>query len=711
MKRSSQHNILGRLAVTILLVSCALCVEAQENNAPPSGAVSYEDLFEKAVFTEESLGDLDGAIALYRQLLDSAQEDRSFVAQAQYRLGLCYLKQGSQDEAVAVLQGLIREFPGQEPVVSEARARLAKLGVAAAQEDMSLRMIWTNAGATLGSPTADGRFLTFTDWSSGDLAIHDLKTGKDRRVTGKGSWDTPGFAEFSVPTPDGEQIAYAWYVGPDVLYDLRVINADGSNQRVVLKDDAIPWLQPIDWSSDGESIFTFLAYLSGEQLAWVDVATGAIQPLGSKRDYTGTIALSPDERYFAFDMDQSDGNRPKDIFISDLSSGEERALMEHPSDDRVVGWAPDGSHLIFVSDRTGEWGLWAVPTADGRIIGEPSLVKASMGQLWPSGQLFPMGFTRSGALYYGISDRMTDVYTADLRNGVAEAAPVKLTRRFEGTNSAPEWSSDGRYLAWISHRDGLYTVVIRDENTGEERDVDVSKNMTRIHGDGWGGIRWSSDNRFVLVAGSAKPQESWMGLFAIDVETGDIEQVAAAENNPLRVPVWAPDGKTLYYTSMDRIRSRNVESGEETVLYTGNVGNIALSPDGKEIAFTTDRYTGAQEHMLQIMPAAGGSPRVVYRSTPSEPFEPRTSLAWSPDGRYLVFGTGLSPDMDAEDVQVTLWRVPVDGGERESLGISMPHLQKARIHPDGDRIVFQAGTRKRETWVMENFIPPSVASR
>jgi len=707
MKNTFKHNPLGRYLLAVVLLLSALALEAGEGSQQPAVAPSYEQLFEKAVFTEESLGDLDGAIELYLELLERSQEDRAFVAQAQYRLGLCYLKKGDQEQAVTTFQKLIENFPGEQQVVTQARARLSNLGYAAARPEMSMRKIWTNGGATLGAPTADGRFLTFTDWSTGDLAVHDLETGNDRRVTDKGSWDSPEFAEFSVPSPDGKQIAYAWYVGPDVLYDLRVANVDGSGAKVVLEDEEVPWLQPVDWSPDGKSVFTFLTYESGDaQFAWVNVGTGETQPIGPRRDYLQvTFDLSPNKRWLAFTLEQEKGARARDIYLMELSSGEESLLMKHPADDRLVGWSPDGNHLVFVSDRTGEWGLWAVPVADGKTTGEPTLVKASMGQLWPNGVLFPMGFTQSGALYYGITDRMTDIYVADLENGVAEGAPTKLTRRFEGKNSAPEWSFDGRYLAWVSKRDGAYTIVIRDTQTGEERDVDVSRKLTRIHGDGWGGIRWSADSRSVLVAGSANPQDSWMGLFAIDVETGDIEQVAAADSNPLRVPVWSADGKTLFYTAMDIIVSRNVETGEDTVLYKGNVGNIALSPNGNEIAFTTDAYTGAQKHMLQVIPASGGNPRVVYQATDSESFEPRTSLTWSPDGQYLVFSTGLSPVGESEDTEVQLWRVPVAGGERESLGIRMPHIQKARIHPDGHQIVFQAGARKQEIWVIENFIP------
>ncbi|MFH0946510.1 MAG: hypothetical protein V2A76_15045, partial [Planctomycetota bacterium] len=58
----------------------------------------------------------------------------------------------------------------------------------------------------------DGRFLTQTDRDTGDLAVLDLLTGQMRRVTDTGSWEGSGsWAEMSVYSPDGSEIAYQWF--------------------------------------------------------------------------------------------------------------------------------------------------------------------------------------------------------------------------------------------------------------------------------------------------------------------------------------------------------------------------------------------------------------------------------------------------------------------------------------------------------------------
>ena len=69
-------------------------------------------------------------------------------------------------------------------------------------------------------------------------------------------------------------------------------------------------------------------------------------------------------------------------------------------------------------------------------------------------------------------------------------------------------------------------------------------------------------------------------------------------------------------------------------------------------------------------------------------------MAWSSDGRHVLFAR-----------RGELWRVPAEGGEPENLGYVMEGLRELRLHPDGARIAFTAGTDKGEVWVMENLLP------
>ena len=88
----------------------------------PAEGQSTAELLQKGIYTQETVGDLDGAIKIYRQILNSASQSRTYAAQAQYRLAQCLLKKGENDEAVKAFQKVVQDYPDQKELVSKARA-------------------------------------------------------------------------------------------------------------------------------------------------------------------------------------------------------------------------------------------------------------------------------------------------------------------------------------------------------------------------------------------------------------------------------------------------------------------------------------------------------------------------------------------------------------------------------------------------------------
>ena len=84
-------------------------------------------------------------------------------------------------------------------------------------------------------------------------------------------------------------------------------------------------------------------------------------------------------------------------------------LVQHPANDVIFDWTPDGKRILFGSDRSGTMGAWWIRIADGKPDGPPELVKPDLGQ-----DVRPMGFTRDGSYYYGVRTGMSDVYIAEV---------------------------------------------------------------------------------------------------------------------------------------------------------------------------------------------------------------------------------------------------------------------------------------------------------
>jgi hypothetical protein len=86
------------------------------------------DLLQNAIFAQETAGDLDGAIRIYRQILSASPGMRVYAAQAQYRLGTCLLRKGDIAGGADALQAVIRNYPEERELVALARESLPQQG-------------------------------------------------------------------------------------------------------------------------------------------------------------------------------------------------------------------------------------------------------------------------------------------------------------------------------------------------------------------------------------------------------------------------------------------------------------------------------------------------------------------------------------------------------------------------------------------------------
>ncbi len=108
-----------RTGVALMLVAgCTLLLP------PIATAQSPSELLEKGIYAEETVGDLAEAIRVYQQVVTAANESRTAAAQAQYRIGLCYEKQGKSAEAAKAFQVVVDEYPTETDLVAQAKAHL-----------------------------------------------------------------------------------------------------------------------------------------------------------------------------------------------------------------------------------------------------------------------------------------------------------------------------------------------------------------------------------------------------------------------------------------------------------------------------------------------------------------------------------------------------------------------------------------------------------
>jgi len=667
-------------------------------------------------------GQLEQAIQLYKRIVQEHAGNRTVAAKALLEMGQCYEKLGNT-EARKAYERLLRDYGDQDELAARARKRLAAISskVASGSSEMVTRRVWTEPGEYIGgSLSPDGRYLSCVDMRTGDLAARELDTGKMRHLTHKSSTESSESAFFSTISPDGKEVAYNWFGGKDGP-DLRVVRWDGSAPRVLYaKKGLYPF--PADWSPDGKYILTHLFNEAGaNQIAVISAADGSARVLKTLEWSSLTMRFSPDGRYIAYDAasPQDSGNR--DIFLLSADGSREIRLVEHPADDQLLGWTPDGNHILFASDRSGTMSVWLLRVLDGNPQGAPELVKQDIGQAQP------IGFTRTGSFYYGLVIGASDVYTAefDPASGRVVTQPQRVVQRFVGSNFSPAWSPDGQFLAYISSRGpGLIghrpeIISIRSLKTGEERDLPPKLSFT------WGPIRWSPDGRSILVSGKDKKIKH--GLFLVDAQTGDVTPTVMWEDREIDAPAWFPDGKRLLFHSQRfeagtimpaTVVIRDLATGQEKVIFQPPAGmkidDIALSPDGQQVALTLlEKQT--QSSVLKVLPISGGEARELTRTKEPEVIV-GDSLSWSSDSRYIVFGRAVNSQellggYFPHGRETQMLAISSRGGELHALGLSMDSANSASFDPAGHHIAFAAGRAKSEIWVMENFLPTLKAAQ
>jgi dipeptidyl aminopeptidase/acylaminoacyl peptidase len=105
--------------------------------------------------------------------------------------------------------------------------------------------------------------------------------------------------------------------------------------------------------------------------------------------------------------------------------------------------------------------------------------------------------------------------------------------------------------------------------------------------------------------------------------------------------------------------------------------------------------------VLALLSVGGGEAKELVRVLPPVELPAWGCLAWTPDGRHLLFVRTTN----GSGQPFELWRVPVEGGAPHKTGIAMEGLRDLRVHPDGQRIAFRAGHNQGEVWVMDDFLP------
>jgi len=398
-------------------------------------------------------------------------------------------------------------------------------------------------------------------------------------------------------------------------------------------------------SPDGSTI----AFVSGGDIWEVSARGGDARLLVSDPATESRPLFSPDGKRLAFTSTRT-GNG--DVYVLTIASGDVTRLTYDDANELVTGWSADGAWVYFSSGsheisgmldvyRVGADGGTPMPVAADRYTTEyfaaPSpagdtvaiTARANAGSQW----------WRKGHSHLDESEIWL------VKDGPDGAAPRYVQVTKGGAKDAwPMWAAGGKGLYFMSDRSGAQNIW-SVSSLGVQGDEAPAKALTTFRD---GRVLWPSISKDAKTIAFERD----FGIWTVDTATGQAHEVAIA------------------------LRGAPAAAGVEHRTFTDQLQELALSPDGKKIAFTVHGEIFSAS-------ARDGGDAVRVTATAGEEDE----IAWAPDSRHLAYVSdrGGTNQLFVYDFGTGKETALTAGTSRDNL---------PRYSPDGKWIAFERNSRE-----------------
>jgi Tol biopolymer transport system component/DNA-binding winged helix-turn-helix (wHTH) protein len=310
--------------------------------------------------------------------------------------------------------------------------------------------------------TPDGGKLVVSSARSGALGLWRFPLGEGRPVRLVFAGGTPRAPEIG---SRGELLFEERWRDSDVEA-LAVGAVDTAPVPVLVSthDDREPALSP------DSSRIAFVSSRSGSPEIWMSEASG-----GNARRLTsfggpqvGAPSWSPDGRSIAFDA-RPEGHA--DLFSISIDGGKPEPIAPSPENEVAPVFSPDGSEVLFGSDRSGKWQIWSSEkekplTSDGGYVGR---------------------FSRDGMALYFTKFDSPGLHNLDLKSG----AETKVAGT-ETLADAFSWTFDESGILFLGVEAGELRLYRLELSSG------TLSNLRKVDADPGGGLALDATHKRLL---------------------------------------------------------------------------------------------------------------------------------------------------------------------------------------------------------------------
>ncbi len=368
-----------------------------------------------------------------------------------------------------------------------------------------------------------------------------------RVITG----DNDGLYDHEHPawSPDGRTLCYASF------RDIWTLPAAGGPARLLTVGhvgDAEP-----AWSPDGRWIY-FSSLREGTRALWrISSRGGHAQRVTLGTGPESQPSFSRDGRRLVYSTYLDD----LDVVVVSRQT-EESFRISGPEEDSWPALVPDGSAVVFTSDRAGTADLWVQGLSNGRRSGQPRRLtdqpgNESMPAISPDGRWVAYGNVNAG---------QRDIFMVPITGGL----PVRLTSH-PALDVHPAWSPDGTMIAFVSGRGG-------------------------------------GEHVFVLRVKEGRP-------------TGEPVRVTSGEATDY-FPTWLPDGRSIAFIRLVKEEGEvwiaPADGGTPRPLTVGAQASYAKWDAASQALLVTGKWGGARTLARHV--TLSGRTQATERFLSSEPF-------------------------------------------------------------------------------------------